>query len=191
MGDATCSVDGCQGQVSSRGWCMKHYTRWRHWGSPAGGPRNRGLSPIEKFWARVEKTETCWLWTGRLNKPGDLGYGSLVVGGKVVYVHRFSYELHRQPLQDGQVIDHLCRVRRCVNPDHLEAVTQSENVLRGDRPKLARASTHTKTHCPKGHPYDEANTYIEPKSQHRLCRICKNAQRRARAARLRVARTKD
>lgn len=72
----------------------------------------------------------CWLWKRGKSKAG---YGQLGQGGKVVYAHRYFYEKQKGPLTPGMTLDHLCRVRACVNPDHLEEVTRGENVRRGYR----------------------------------------------------------
>ena len=90
-----------------------------------------GRTPAERFWPQVKKTDTCWLWTGYL-KPN--GYASFYPGGgrhvAKVYAHRFVYELMRGPITDGLQIDHLCSVRHCVNPAHLELVTHRTNLDR-------------------------------------------------------------
>ncbi|MGW5427907.1 HNH endonuclease signature motif containing protein [Streptomyces sp. NPDC004059] len=102
--------------------------------------------------------------------------------------HRVSYQLAYGTVPDGLVTDHLCRVRHCVAPEHLEVVTNAENVRRGNAGLLER----TRTHCPAGHPYDDANTRIRANGW-RDCRACeaaredrrregRNAQRRARWA---------
>jgi hypothetical protein len=93
---------------------------------------------IERFTNRIEVTQTCWFWTGSLN---DLGYPKLSMSHNTsVYAHRVSHELFKGPIPDGLVIDHLCCVPACVNPDHLEAVTQQENLRRGhERRGTARA----------------------------------------------------
>lgn len=83
------------------------------------------------------------------------------------YVHRLTYAAFREPIPDGLVIDHLCKVKNCCNPWHLEAVTQRENVLRGDTIPARHASL---THCPRGHAYDEANTRVHKGK--RYCRAC-------------------
>lgn len=93
---------------------------------------NDGLPAESRFWKYVAKdAETgCWNWTGGTTK----GYGSFThPGRKKCYAHRYSWELHRGTIPDGLVIDHLCRNTRCVNPDHLEPVTQQENVRRSIR----------------------------------------------------------
>jgi hypothetical protein len=82
----------------------------------------------ERVWAKVEKTEGCWLWTAAISPNG---YGKFMVSGRPVNAHRLVYQLTVGPIPDGLDLDHLCRVRHCVNPDHLEPVTRSENLLRG------------------------------------------------------------
>lgn len=123
----------------------------------------------ERFWAKVDKRgpEDCWLWTAYL-KP--TGYGEIGLGGRnqpMVHAHRVSYEIANGPIPEGLVIDHLCRVRNCVNPAHLEAVTNKENLLRGVGPSALSAR---KTHCSQGHPYDEGNTYTHQGTRH--CKEC-------------------
>ena len=96
----------------------------------------------------------CWLWTGGID--GD-GYGVFsIVNYKPVSAHRFAYELHRGPIPEGLTIDHLCRVRCCVNPDHLEAVTRRVNTMRGFG---ALAMNARKTMCSLQHPFSTENTY--------------------------------
>jgi hypothetical protein len=132
----------------------------------------------ERFMAKVEKTDSCWIWTAQCT-PG--GYGRFKIGGRPLRAHRVAYELLVGPIPEGLVLDHLCRVRHCVNPAHLEPVTQRENVLRGDAVGAVNAA---KTHCPQGHPYDQLNTLMEAGS--RRCLACKRSreagyQRRRRA----------
>lgn len=129
----------------------------------------------ERFWSKVKKTETCWLWTGGLT---DTGYGQFFPSGRrQVRAHRFAYELLVGPVPEGLFLDHVkargCRNRHCVNPAHLEPVTNRVNVLRGEGPTAVNA---LKSHCHRGHPYD-ADTYITPQGWRR-CRICKRASDR-------------
>lgn len=123
------------------------------------------------FWGLVEKTQTCWLWRGYLH---PLGYGYTTFQGKHWRVHRLSYTLARGGIPKGLVIDHLCRVRNCVNPDHLEAVTQLVNVLRGD---TLQAHNLAKTSCPKGHPYDSENGRFRPDGSRRCAQCARDAMR--------------
>lgn len=135
------------------------------------------MTEIERFMLRVQVSPTgCWLWNGPIN-PG--GYGTTSFRGGCAKAHRVSYLLHRGEIPDGLQLDHLCRVRHCVNPDHLEPVTNQENASRG----LTGDNHRSKTHCPKGHPYDEENTRLVPAKtgtgrQWRLCVTCVRAMKR-------------
>ena len=135
-------------------------------------PRDTGGDPMfpkptihERFWAKVSFTETCWLWVGAKNPKG---YPQCWNGQRVTPAHRFAYEFCVGPIPEGLEIDHLCRVRNCVNPDHLEPVTHRENTLRGFSPM---ANNARRTHCPKGHLYDAHNILLYRGS--RYCRACK------------------
>jgi hypothetical protein len=113
-----------------------HYYRWlRKQRDPDYKPKLR--RPIaERVAERIRKDDEsgCWVWTGHL---GRNGYGSIHIDRKPRYAHRVVWELHRGPIPNGLPLDHLCRFRPCVNPDHLEPVTPAEN---NRRAKLARAS---------------------------------------------------
>lgn len=122
----------------------------------------------ENFWGHVQKAESgCWLWTGARTSAG---YGNLRIDGTNDYAHRVSYRLAVGPIPDGEVLDHLCRVRHCVRPDHLEPVAHAENVRRG-------AGTYgpLRTACIHGHDMtDPTNVYVTPSGQRR-CRTCARA----------------
>lgn len=120
----------------------------------------------ERFEAKVYKTESCWLWTASKSHGG---YGRFKVGKRMAPAHRFSYEMIKGPIPSGLFLDHLCRVRACVNPDHLEVVTGRENTLRGFGPSGLNSR---KTHCSKGHEFKEENIYWDSKGA-RNCRICR------------------
>lgn len=116
----------------------------------------------------------CWIFMGSLNHGG---YGQIGVGGKkkMMLAHRASYLAYRGDVPQGLELDHLCRVRSCCNPDHLEAVTSQENSRRGIQvdPPLA-VINRKKTHCQRGHEYSAENTYFYTagKYKSRICRIC-------------------
>lgn len=127
--------------------------------------------PEQRFWNHVEfETNTgCWLWSG--GKNGKPGYGLIGLGPRqgLVLAHRLSYQMHKGPIPSGKHIDHLCRVRSCVNPDHLEAVTHGENLRRS--PITFAGKNAAKTHCPRGHEYALKNTYSRAANS-RSCRRC-------------------
>jgi len=137
------------------------------------------MTRAERFDAKVEPEPNtgCWLWSGA---DSGKGYGKFWDGERLTLAHRYAYERHVGPIPDGLQIDHLCRVRCCVNPDHLEAVTQQENVRRGEAGKYLS----DRSHCQRGHAYDAFNTIRE--RGRRVCRSCKRAWERGRRARQRV-----
>lgn len=124
------------------------------------------MDDIDKFEQRVDRSGDCHVFIGHINTRG---YGAFYVDGRQVLAHRWAYERHRGAIPEGAVIDHLCRNRRCVRVDHLEAVTIAVNVLRGVGPTARHV---LKTHCPQGHPYDERNTYRDRRGG-RHCRRCR------------------
>lgn len=138
------------------------------------------IPPMERFWAKVDKNGpipvlrpklgSCWLWTGGHDW---YGYGRFRPGGTAgsVGAHRFAYLNLVGPIGPGLEVDHLCFIRHCVNPAHLEAVTPRVNTLR----RLPFTSHQTrKTHCPKKHPYSGRNLVIDYLGRRR-CRICRDA----------------
>ena len=144
--------------------------------------RKEGIMPIDerdymkirafgRFWSQVEipafSITDCWLWKGALG-PG--GYGQCTWGGSR-FPHRVSYEIVVGPIPENLVIDHLCRVRLCVNPYHLEPVTQSVNLLRGNN------QNRDKVECHRGHPFRGENLYINKGK--RYCRTCKRLRKEA------------
>lgn len=128
----------------------------------------------ERFWPKVDKTSNvngCWEWIGA-NQYGYGRFRKLVpTTGKAthqVLAHRWSYENLVGEIPEGLDLDHLCRNRICVNPEHLEPVTNEENIRRGFGIGMINAG---KTRCAQGHEYTEENTYRSPKG-HRVCKVC-------------------
>ena len=126
-------------------------------------------SPLERFLAKIEvQPSGCWLWIGA--KTGN-GYGQLSIGGRranggrLVYAHRFAYEMWVGPIPEGKELDHLCRNRACQNPDHLEPVTRQENARRGDTGHWVRSD-----YCLRGHPLFGDNVYAHDMARH--CKTC-------------------
>ena len=114
-----------------------------------------------------EPNSGCWIWLGTINPTG--GYPQIWANGKTVYAHVLIYEMIKGPIPEGLQLDHLCRVRCCVNPHHLEPVTARENMNRGN-PYFIR--NRNKTHCIYGHEFTIANT-IRGRGGRRECRECK------------------
>lgn len=188
MSDAPrlCSIEGCSAPHVARGYCNRHWKRARSAGTfVAGWP-----SPEERFWSKVDKDAPvpefaphlgpCWWWKGYLmvDVYGNRNYGQFVIREKKFLAHRLAYEWLVGPIPEGLQMDHLCRVQRCVRPSHLEPVTNQENARRG--------YWGMKTHCPRGHPYDEANTHTRSNGS-RICRTCARELQRQRRAKQRSA----
>ncbi len=148
-------------------------------------PPERGLSlmpnprmtPDERFRASwVLLPNGCHEWTRLLDR---YGYGHFCANNKHWKAHRWAFLHLIGPIPDGLQVDHLCRNRKCVNPEHMEAVTVRENVLRG----IGRTAVNArKTRCKEGHEFTEANTYINKSTGGRVCRKCRNAGKLRRKA---------
>lgn len=118
---------------------------------------------LDRFWSKVDPFGDCWEWTASLNA---YGYGQFYDGETMRLAHSFIY---RSLVGDypGD-LDHLCRNRRCVNPDHLEPVTRRENIRRGASHVAVQMR---QTGCGKGHSYNDVNTYVDGRGK-RICRPC-------------------
>ena len=167
--ESTCSIEWCSKPLFCTSLCSMHYARKR---------KGQDMNATPRFGYLRRRTEDkigevddngCWPWVGRLQVDG---YATISHELKEVRVHRLTYEWHKGVIPDGLVIDHLCRVRHCVNPDHLDAVTAYENFLRGDAPAAKNAR---KTHCKNGHPLSGSNLVMDcvrPGRPRRTCRSC-------------------
>lgn len=149
-----------------------------YWATPEGKEKARILAnarrrPLEeRFWEKVEKTDTCWNWIGGHYTSG---YGCISIDNKSHFAHVVSYKLSGNVIPAGYQVDHLCFNRSCVRSDHLEAVTPQENHRR------MREHQELQTHCNKGHLFDEQNTRYYKRSDtstSRVCRICEIANYR-------------
>lgn len=170
---SNCIIPGCDSVSMSRGWCGMHYARWRRKGDPLVVVERWTLSPAERLLAKVEKTDGCWLWRGAkyVSGYGIIWHSELRTP---TGAHRYAYELWVGPIPAGLEVDHICRQRLCVNPEHLRLLTPSENASRWAREK---------THCPAGHPLSSDNTYLTPTRSGyagRKCATCVRERQRVR-----------
>lgn len=123
----------------------------------------------------VDLPRGCWLWCAARD---DLGYGYFWYNGRQQMAYRASYQMFRGAIPLGLVLDHVCRVPRCVNPWHLDAVTQKENLRRS--PLTVGSKNTAKTTCNAGHAFDEQNTYTHAATGKRKCRACGRRNRMRR-----------
>jgi HNH endonuclease len=133
---------------------------------------------VKRFWSKVDKNGPvpecrpdlgpCWEWLAGLGSA--TGYGNFWLDGRTVSAHRFAYIDVLGPVPDGLDLDHLCRNRGCVNPHHLEPVTETVNILRGTSPMARNAR---KTSCIHGHAFTPENTYVDKRGR-RTCCLCRD-----------------
>jgi len=138
----------------------------------------------QRFFDKVHKTENCWIWTGaktsyrrkRVIAGPTQGYGVISINNRPFYVHRASWLMHKGPLISGLVIDHLCENSLCVNPDHLQQVTNHENTLRSPKHSKYTSYRYYKTHCKNGHerPIENRSKQCPTCYQNRLAKMRKN-----------------
>lgn len=177
--DRSCRVEGCenlQGEKGGRGWCNKHYLRWWKTGSPTGTL----LRPhIDLFWEKVavRSRNECWQWLGYRDPEGYGRFHERTGSAKIhitIRAHRWIYKEVVGDIPEGYVIDHLCRDRGCVNPSHLEAVTNQENLERGWGRRIKNGMVNE---CINGHEFTSDNTYLHPRGS-KVCRTCTARSRR-------------
>lgn len=135
----------------------------------------RGLSLEQRFWAKVNKTDTCWLWTAYIM---PIGYGRFGIGNVSHLAHVVSLGIAGRKIPAGMVCDHLCKVRHCVNPDHIRVVTRPINATENNDSPMAR--NRRKTRCKEGHDYTPENTAMRwgacgrygSRTKNRICLTC-------------------
>ena len=173
---------GCRGGPSLRLGGVLLFTAHHRRKDPRLGERGRRISApafLEgypgadgRFWAKVNQTESCWLWVAAQN---GVGYGYFWNGEYAVLAHRWAYERFIGPIPRHLELDHLCRLRCCVRPAHLEPVTTRTNLLRG----VGASARHArKERCPRGHRYD-AVVHRSNGKMYRSCRTCNRDKTRA------------
>lgn len=140
----------------------------------------------ERFWDKCipDPNGGCWLWIGSIIHEGYGHFRWPLRSRELVYSHRLAFETLNGPIPDDKMIDHLCRVRCCCNPAHLEPVTCKENVARGRGPEVARARMLARTHCKHGHALTPDNIYLW--REIRICRSCRRETVRNKARQVRV-----
>jgi len=174
-----CTVKDCENIIRARGFCVKHWKRWRK-GKSLTKKSNIEKYAYEIFWERVDvkNTNECWEWAGNTRGNGKLQYGMFCHKSKVHSAHRYSYLLHHGEIPSlvgdyrGSCICHTCDNTLCVNPKHLFVATHSENM----KDKKNKGRTTHKEYCKRGHKYNKKNTYITKKGL-RHCRACQGARR--------------
>lgn len=168
---SACSIADCTRPRRKREWCQTHYEYWRRNGKPTPP------TPEQKFWGFVIPADTgCWEWTGYRDRDG---YGICTWGGKHARAHRVAYEMLFGYLDADRALDHLCKNRSCVRPQHLEPVTWQQNNARSGSLSALNAR---KTHCSRGHEFTDENTRVS--GGKRACRTCDAMRARRRRARL-------
>lgn len=167
-----CSI--CGGKAVARGLCGPHYKRAMRSGELP--PKlNVEQERRRRFWANVNKTDSCWDWVGYVTRHGygNFGHG---IAGLTMRAHKLAWEWENGPVPEGLVLDHLCRNRKCVRPEHLEPATPRINALRGIGPT---ALNSRKSKCKKGHAL----------SENRECRVCRRQVKRKHDAKAKARRS--
>lgn len=174
MSKRTCSVNKCTRAHEGHGYCHSHLAAYKRTGEPPtrAFPETR----LERLMAKIRVDGAHWIWTGSTASDGR--YGAFFMGDRVIPAHRASWILHGRKVAADEVLDHICRITLCVNPDHLRPLTQRENILAGVAPAALNAR---KTHCYRGHEFTAENTRITPAGR-RVCRSCARMRKKSTSA---------
>ena len=135
---------------------------------------SKNMSIEERFFEKVNKTDSCWLWTGALSSSG---YGSFGVAGKATAAHRYSYQIHNGEIPEGLIICHTCDTPSCVNPDHLWLGTYSDNMKDMVAKDRHGSSSRVQTHCRRGHDFDIYGFKTFTRSNGKVERYCQECKR--------------
>lgn len=140
-------------------------------------PMSKNMAHKERFFQKVNKTESCWLWTGAVTSKG---YGSMGIAGKNTSTHRLSYMWFKGAIPEGMYVCHSCDTPACVNPDHLWLGTNSDNMKDMVTKDRNGGASRKQTHCKKGHSFEEFESLVYIKKQgrqigkeYRVCKECK------------------
>lgn len=165
MPNRTCTLPDCDSRHYGHGYCDRHYRRWKRHGDPLGFAWGDVEARIR---AKTVVEDGCWVYTGQPSKR----YPEVRIDGVRTGIHRWSYETHHGPIPDGHDVDHLCRVTRCWNPQHLRTLPAADNTADNRPANRFRRQTS----CVNGHPFDEVNTYWY--RGRRMCRTCRRDRKR-------------
>lgn len=180
MAKNTCTASECDSPTVARRLCRKHYQRWWKRGNLELVPGYERRTLRERLDGKTLTGPDCWAWTGS-HDPNGYGKIDVPLGANrrtMANAHRVAFEIYIGPIPAGFEVDHLCRNRGCVNPDHLEAVPKRVNILRGEG---VAARCARRTHCVHGHEYTPENTRLGP-AGNRICRECERIRSRRRWA---------